>query len=530
MRNVLNYGGKVTVRAAGLAAIMLLPLGASAGEVTLKSADGTVNIVGEFVEFKDDNYVVRTALGELRIAANRVRCEGADCPVFETASAKVQIAGSDTVGLGLMPLLMTGYAGYINAEGTVTNTQVENQILASFVGDEGFGDDLGSILVTSTSSGDAFKALLASTASIGMASRRITPDEARELRAADKGNMVSLEQEHIVAIDSLVVIVNPANPVQSVSISDLQKIYTGEITNWSELGGDDLPITVLGRDEESGTGGVFVNRIFGENPPPMAASVTVVDGNNDVAAAVADNLGAIGYVGYAFQRGNKPLHLVNECGIPSEPDSFAAKTEEYSLYRRLYLYNTQSPDEATQDFLNFATSEEADAVVEKAGFIGLGIESRSQSLESPRAVALLNADVDAFEGNVIREMLAAMKDYDRLSTTFRFRLGSSNLDERAAIDMQRLLAYLEDVPEGTKVTMVGFTDNIGSFEANRALSIERASQVVDELKALGGANLDKIELSAIGFGMVAPSACNSSESGRDTNRRVEVWISKPIEG
>ncbi len=530
MRNVLNYGGKVAVRAAGFAAIMLLPLGASAGEVALKSADGTVNLVGEFIEFKDDNYVVRTALGELRIAANRVRCEGADCPVFETATAKVQIAGSDTVGLGLMPLLMTGYAGYINAEGTVTNTQVENQILAAFVGDGGFGDDLGSILVTSTSSGDAFKALLASTASIGMASRRITPDEARELKAAEKGNMVSLAQEHIVAIDSLVLIVNPANPVQSVSIDDLKKIYLGEITNWSELGGDDLPIKVLGREKDSGTGGVFLNRVFGDSATVVAASVVAVPGNNETAAIVADDVAAIGYVGYAFQRGNKALHLVNECGIPSEPDSFAAKTEEYALYRRLYLYNAADADQATQDFLKFATSDEADSVIEKAGFIGLGIESRSQSLDSPRAAALLNADVDAFEGNVIREMLAAMKDYDRLSTTFRFRLGSSALDERAAIDMQRLVAHLQDAPEGTKVTMVGFTDNIGSFEANRSLSVERAGQVVDELKAAGGAALDKIEMSAIGFGDVAPSACNSSEGGREINRRVEVWISKPTEG
>ncbi|MGL6209864.1 MAG: phosphate ABC transporter substrate-binding/OmpA family protein [Paracoccaceae bacterium] len=530
MKNVLNYGGKVAIRAAGLAAVLLLPAGAMAGEVALKSADGTVNLVGEFIEFKDDNYVVRTALGELRIAANRVRCEGADCPVFETASANVQIAGSDTVGLGLMPLLMTGYAGYKNAEGTVTNTQVENQILANFVGDGGFGDDLGSILVTSTSSGDAFKALLASTASIGMASRRITPDEARELKAAEKGNMVSLQQEHIIAIDSLVMIVNPANPIQSVTIDEIKKIYLGEITNWSQLGGEDLPITVLGREKDSGTASVFLSRIFGDAETVVASTVTPVSGNNEAAAKVAEDVGAISYVGYAFQRGNKALHLVNECGIPSEPDSFAAKTEEYALYRRLYLYNAADADQATQDFLNFATSDEADAVVSKAGFIGLGIESRSQSLDSPRAVALLNADVDVFEGNVIREMLAAMNDFDRLSTTFRFRLGSSKLDERAAIDMERLVAYLREAPEGTKVTMVGFTDNIGSFEANRSLSVERAGQVVDEVKALGGEALDKIELNAIGFGNVAPSACNSSESGREINRRVEVWISKPAEG
>ncbi|NJM83101.1 MAG: OmpA family protein [Tabrizicola sp.] len=523
MKHVLNYGG-VAVRAAGLAAIMLLPFGASAGEVALKSADGTVNLVGEFVEFKDDNYVIRTALGDLRIAASRVRCEGADCPVFETASANVTIAGSDTVGLGLMPLLMSGYGGFLNAEVSVTNTQVENQILASFIGDGGFGDDLGSILVTSTGSGDAFKTLLDGSASIGMASRRITPEEARALRDAQKGNMVSIEQEHIIAVDSVVVIVNPSNPLDSISIQDLQRIYSGEVTNWSQLGGADEPIIPMVTGQESGTTNVFNNRIFGESVIALPPSATMARDLNEVSQSVNDYPGAIGYVGYAFQRGAKALTLVNECGIAVEADPFSAKTEEYTLGRRLYLYNTSDADEATKKFIEFTQAKEADAVIAKAGFIDLGIKERAQSMDSARARTLLTAKVDDFEGNVIREMLAAMTESSRLSTTFRFRLGSSSLDERGVADMARLVDYLSTAPQGTKVTMVGFTDDIGAFESNRTLSIERAQQTVAELKAAGGSRLSGIEFEALGFGDIAPSACNSSEPGRAINRRVEVWI------
>ncbi|MGL4235209.1 substrate-binding domain-containing protein [Tabrizicola sp.] len=527
MRNVLNYTGGVALRAIGVAAMVLMPSIAFSEEVTLKSADGTVNLVGEFVEFNDDNYVIRTALGELRIAASRVRCEGASCPVFETATANVRIAGSDTVGLGLMPLLMSGYAGYLNAEATITNTQVENQILASFIGDAGFGDDLGSILVTATRSGDAFKTLLDGSAQIGMSSRRITPEEARALRDAQKGNMVSIGQEHIIAVDSLVLIVNPANKMEQISIQDLQRIYSGEVTNWSQLGGEDLPITVITRAEGSGTLAVFNDRIFGENAPAANPAFKVVDDNNEVASLVNETPGAIGYVGYAFQRGAKPLVLINECGIPAEPDPFSAKTEEYALQRRLYLYTTADADEATKKFVEFTQNEASDAVVAKAGFIDLGIKEREQSMESPRAKALLTADVDDFEGNVIREMLGVMSEFDRLSTTFRFRLGSTSLDERGIADMKRLVDYLAGSPEGTKVTMVGFTDDIGAFESNLALSRERARQVVDEVKAAGGETLAGIEFDALGYGVIAPSACNSSEAGRAINRRVEVWISRP---
>lgn len=527
MRNVLNYAGRVAIRAAGCAAIVLFPMGVSAGEVMLKSADGTVNLVGEFVEFKDDNYVIRTALGDLRIAASRVRCEGADCPTFDTATAGLQIAGSDTIGLGLMPLLMSGYGGFLNAEATITNTQVENQILAAFIGDGGFGDDLGSVLVTSTKTSDGFKGLLDGSASIGMASRRITPEEARALRDAQKGNMVSVEQEHIIAVDSLVLIVNPENPITSVSIQDLQRIFSGEVTNWSQLGGEDIPITVVTRDPGTGTYAVFTDRVFGENEPPENPNFTLASDANVAAQMVNDTLGAIAYVGAAFQRGTKSLTLVNECGLASEPDAFSAKTEEYALQRRLYLYSTNDADEATKKFLEFTDNEASDAVIAKAGFIDLGIKKREQSLESPRAKMLLTADVDAFEGNVIREMLSAMTESDRLSTTFRFRLGSASLDERGVKDMGRLAGYLKDMPEGTKVTMVGFTDDIGAFESNRSLSLDRANQVVSELKVLAGDSLPGIEFATLGYGSIAPSACNSSENGRAINRRVEVWISQP---
>jgi len=137
----------------------LLPMVAFSDEVVLKAADGSVNVSGELLDFIDDNYVIRTTLGEFRISASRVRCEGEACPNFDTTAADVVIAGSDTVGLGMMPLLLTGYASFLDAETSVKATEVEGEILASFVGEGGYGEELGSYLVTSTTSGDAFSTL-----------------------------------------------------------------------------------------------------------------------------------------------------------------------------------------------------------------------------------------------------------------------------------------------------------------------------------------------------------------------------------
>ncbi len=502
-----------------------------AKQVTLKSSDGTVNIVGDFVAFEENAYVVKTGLGELRISASRVRCEGDACPQFETTGADVVLAGSDTLGLGLMPLLMSGFASHLDAEAEVTNTANEGELLASFIGDQGFGDDIGSYLVSSSSSTDAFKALQNKTSQIGMAARRIKPAEARELKKAGAGNMIDPKQENIVAVDSLVVITHPSNPLTTLTLDQLRDMYEGRITNWSEVGGADQPITILTRQNGDGGRAIFEDRVFLGEPATPKASAIVAESDNQVASTVNNDPGAIGFVGYAFQRGAQPITVVNHCGMPMSPDSFSAKTEEYALQRRLYLYTRGDTDnELTSDFLNYAMSQDADGVIRKAGFIDLGVARKEQALDSPRARALLNANADAFESGVMREMLSEMVNYDRLSTTFRVRTGSSKLDERGLIDMERLVQFLEAQPEGTKIKLVGFTDNVGAFQSNRGLSIERASKVQNTLQAYAGDRIAKVSISNTGYGEVAPAFCNTDETGRAINRRVEVWIDNSKQG
>ena len=523
-------------RTAGAALALWLGLAAVAGaqqdqEVSLTSSDGTVDIQGEFVAFEDNTYVIRTGLGELRISAANVRCEGAACPVFETVDAELTFAGSDTVGLGMMPLLLEGYGGVLDAEVTVTATANPGEIVAEFVGEQGFGDPMGRHLVTSTVSGDAFTALLDGEADIGMASRRIRPPEARALRDAGGGNMIDPAQEHILALDALVVVVHPNNPIESLTTDELADVFSGLVTDWSELGGEAAPIVVIGRQEDSGTRAVFEQAVFGDAQVPLPPGARVVDDNVAMAAAVNDEPAAIGFVSYAFQRGAKPLPLVNQCGLTMSPTAFSARTEEYSLQRRLYLYNrADARSEEADSFLDYVVSPQADGVIAKSGFIDLGVDRQPQPVESVRGQLLLNTEADPYEGGIMREMLSLMVDYERLSTTFRFRTGSSELDPRGELDLVRLARVLEGEPEGTRVLLVGFTDEVGAFDSNRALSVTRAGTVLDAIREEAGENLPGLEMSATGFGEIAPSACNSEEIGRRINRRVEVWLAPPEEG
>ncbi len=514
-----------SVAGVALASGLLISNAAIAGEVALKSTDGTLDLVGELVSFKDDIYTIRTSLGDLSISASQVRCEGESCPTFDVA-ADVTITGSDAIGLGVMPLLMSGFAATMDADAELTST-AKGETIATLISDGGFGDEIGSYKVSATSDNDAFRALLDGAAKVGMSSRRITKDEARALRSAGAGNMVSPSQERIIAVDSMVVVTHPDNPISELTIEQMRGVFSGQIDNWNELGGPDKDINVVMHQEDSASYDYFMSYLFGASKPSFLPAAIGSD-SQQISNVVYRDKNAISFLGYSFLRGAKAVSLVNECGIATQADAFSAKTEEYDLSRRMYLYNrSDNLDEQSQALLDFAISEEADGVIGKSGFIDLGISRRGMGEGSPRARSMATAAsaYDAgYETEIMQEMLSEMGSYDRLSTTFRFRTGSSKIDERGRLDMQRLIDMLENAPQGTEVSFVGFTDSVGAFDANRNLSLSRARAILDEVQKAAAGRLAHVDMRTAGYGEIAPSACNISDRGKAINRRVEVWI------
>lgn len=528
MLNAKKQKFKTTVAGLALLSGLALSTTAFAEEVVLRSPDGTININGELLGFEDGVYLISSVLGEVRLSSSRVSCEGAACPNLGGVEADVAVAGSGTMGSGIMPILMSGYADSMGAAAEVSNTGT-GETMMTMVGDQGFGDEMGSFAVSSTTDGDAFQALLDGDAAIGMSARRITVDEARALRDVGAGLMVSPAQERIVAIDNMVVVTHPSNEVGALTVEQLRGIFSGQITNWSEVGGADSDINVIAAQGGSTSHDFFMDYLFGEEQPDFLPQ-GIGASDQAVSNTVYFDRHAIGYVSFAFLQGTQPITLINECGIATVPDAFSAKTEEYELSRRMYMYSREDVvTEESAAFLDFAISEDADSFIIKSGFIDLGIARHVQDEDDPRVIALTTSATGfnvTYEGSVMEEMLDEMEDFDRLSSTFRFRLGSTRLDERGQLDMQRLISYLEDANDGTEVRFVGFTDDIGAFDANRELSQTRAAAVMDEIIAASEGSLGHIRMDAIGFGEIAPQACNISERGQAINRRVEVWITQ----
>lgn len=208
-----------------------------------------------------------------------------------------------------------------------------------------------SIEYTGSGSSAGIKDTKAGTNNIGASSRELKDDEKED----------ALKTE-VFAYDGIAVIVNPANEaVKDISVQQLADIYSGKITNWSELGGADGEIFVVSREESSGTRSAFEELVGLEDAGGLTSNAAVSEGNGPVQAAVAENSNAIGYVSFSFI--DDSVKALTVGGVQPEPE--LAKSGEYPLSRPfLFCYYEDKATDAGLKFLEFALSEEGQACVE----------------------------------------------------------------------------------------------------------------------------------------------------------------------
>jgi phosphate transport system substrate-binding protein len=193
------------------------------------------------------------------------------------------------------------------------------------------------------------------TADIGMASRALTAEESQGIKV------------YTVGLDAIVIVIHPDNPVESITLSQLQDIYLGKIVNWKELGGNDLVILPIQREISSGTRGAF-DELALEKQEPAAPSLLTVITAGDVAANVSSQPAAIGYVGFGNIDSN--LKILAIVGTLPSPESIRDGT--YPLFRPLSLLTGPFSQPLANDFINFVLSPEGQAYVEEFGWIPVG--------------------------------------------------------------------------------------------------------------------------------------------------------------
>ncbi len=255
-------------------------------------------------------------------------------PVPGGDAPTLRIQGSNTINAELGPALVEGLLrrqGLQSVQtlpGAALNEQRVTGVAAT-------GQTV-SIEVAAHGSGTGFTALKAGNADIAASSRPIKDQEAKEL--AGLGDLKSAAGEQIIAIDGVAVIVHPGNPLRQLDTQQLARIFSGEVRDWSEVGGNPGAIHLYVRDEKSGTYETFKELVLAKYGKNLSSAAVRFESSEQLSDEVSKDPNGVGFTGLPSIRRARAVAIADGESRPMLPTTSLVATEDYPLSRRLYLY------------------------------------------------------------------------------------------------------------------------------------------------------------------------------------------------
>jgi phosphate transport system substrate-binding protein len=258
---------------------------------------------------------------------------------------------------------LAGEETYLTVKGSDTMVHLASMWAEAFM-DHHPGTEVS---VTGGGSGTGIAALLNGTTDIACASRTM---KEKEYKLAAKQKLSP--EEIVVARDGIAVVINPQNPVDVLTLEQIRLIYTGEITNWKDVGGPDQKIVVLSRESSSGTYVFFQEHVLQKQDYTPRARL--MPATSAIVQTTGEDAGAIGYVGlgYAAEAGDRIKTLAVKETVDSPavlPSEETVKSGEYSIARPLHLYTRGESTSLVGDFVAFCLGEMGQEIVRQAGYV-----------------------------------------------------------------------------------------------------------------------------------------------------------------
>ena len=225
------------------------------------------------------------------------------------------------------------------------------------------------ISVTGGGTGTGIAAMINGTVHIANASREMKAEE----KTAAQANGID-PVEFTVARDAIAVVVNPRNPVNHLTLQNISDIYTGKITNWSGVGGEDRPIVLLSRESNSGTYVYFLERVIRMNQKKsdllFSSETLLMPSSEGISSEVRQNPNAIGYDGLGYVTEDMKTIAVakDHSGSYVLPAIATVNDGSYPISRSLYMYTAGQPAGKTEEFMNWILTD-GQALVIKLGFV-----------------------------------------------------------------------------------------------------------------------------------------------------------------
>lgn len=486
---------KLTVCGAAIFAALLFTQGAKAQDVTLTSRDGSLSLTGTLQGYDGEFFRILTNYGPLTVDGQGVTCDGPACPDLTAPKAVIRFVGAADAGKSLLPQLFAAFAlsrGLSYAAGDPT-----------VISDPVTGEALAEMSFEPMAPGPAREAVLSGAAQMVVAS----------VTEPDLGS-------HAVALDALVPIMAPGNPLPRISTTDLARVLAGEVENWAQVGGPDMPLVLHGLEAGADLQQALSARL-GRDVTALVVHATL----GELAEAVAADPWAIAVTERAALGKARLLALTDSCGFPLLPTRLAVKAQDYPLTMPVFFLTPRHRlPLVAREFLEFLSSPEAQGAIARAGYIDRRAERQPMTADGLRLINAIKGAGDETTLDDLKRLVAAMDGADRLSLTFRFEGGTTTLDATSQNSLTDLAQMLEaGLFKGQALTFAGFSDGSGAAGANVKLAQSRAEAVLAALQALVPGmpedQLPRIEA----FGEALPMACDETGAGRRLNRRVELW-------
>jgi phosphate transport system substrate-binding protein len=228
------------------------------------------------------------------------------------------------------------------------------------------------ISVTGGGSGTGIAAMINGTVDIANASRQMKPEEIDQAKAHGINPV-----EHVIARDAIAVIVNPANPVEHLTLQQISDMYSGKLTDWSQVGGNPGPIVLLSRETNSGTHVYFLEAVVRLGRPNdktlFSPDTLLLPSSEGITVETRQNPYAIGYDGLGYVT---PEVKVLAVGVTPEgpfvlpsADTVNRTQDRYPISRDLYMYTAGEPQGAVKAYLDWILGDQAQAIVTRLGFV-----------------------------------------------------------------------------------------------------------------------------------------------------------------
>ncbi|AOE50833.1 substrate-binding domain-containing protein [Kangiella sediminilitoris] len=433
--------------------------------------------------------------------AENVQLSQEDSRVLSSADVLFTMKGSNTIGEKLAPALA---AQFLTEQGATQTLIIETHTVEKMVVGFMANGKIQAIDIKAHGSSTGFNALAEKDTDIAMASRRVKEKERQNLKKL-YGDLRSMENEYTIAVDGLAVIIHPELNIKQLTTKELAMIFSGEVTNWQQLGGSNQPISVFARDDKSGTYDTFKSLVLKRHKVKLSQFAKRYESSGELSEQVSSTFGAIGFVALPYVNDAKTV-AVSEPGVALsfKPNRFTVSTEDYVLSRRLYLYHpSNNTNPHAKAFMDFVLNNKAQTTVEDNNLISLKV----------------NDATVRFNRNYPPRYLNMIRGLKRLSITFHFDQ-NLELDNKAKRDIQRLTAYVKN-RRLKNLFVFGFSADSGNKSKDKEQSEQLADHITDLLKQRG-----VNPFYTQGYGSRGAIASNSTSNGKAKNQRVEIWITR----